>query len=267
MLQRLEQVDTLAYGSGPGGGVAAVAGAALAGGAFGAAVLAAPAILSDAAVVARLQGAWPINLVSLMAFGASVFVLVARTVWQRRQQAAFRMPPLSDMASGDSLLLPDDALQWRRELREVDAGRRDAVLLRLLSGALARCRAEWSPQAAAAAIQEQAELTQCEIESRYSLIRYLTWAIPSIGFIGTVLGIGAAMGAMGGGGEGGGDLVQLASAALHTAFDTTLVALVLSVTVMFLMFRTQARDDALIAAASDWCLRRFVYRMHVGDDS
>jgi hypothetical protein len=50
---------------------------------------------------------------------------------------------------------------------------------------------------------------------------------------------------------------------LHTAFDTTLVALILSLTLMYFLHRVQARDDALLVRATDWCMQRFVFRMHI----
>ena len=139
------------------------------------------------------------------------------------------------------------------------------ILVRLLSSALRRARANWSAEDVSGAIYAEVDLFEGESSSEYSMITFLAWAIPSIGFIGTVLGIGLAMGAMKEVGKGG-DLVAAASKYLATAFDTTFLALVLSIILMFYMHWVQGREDALLTAAKEYCLDRFVFRMHIEDD-
>ena len=48
-------------------------------------------------------------------------------------------------------------------------------------------------QDAANEVHERAELANNELESALGLVRYIAWAIPAIGFIGTVRGIGDAL--------------------------------------------------------------------------
>lgn len=80
------------------------------------------------------------------------------------------------------------------------------------------------------------EHLRAERESEGALIRYLAWAVPSIGFIGTVIGIGNALGdahkVLGEPSQKQGAIQEI-TALLGTAFDTTLVALICSLVLMF----------------------------------
>jgi biopolymer transport protein ExbB/TolQ len=210
----------------------------------------------------RVVSSWLINLFSFAAFGATMMLLLARRKWIQFQKKAYSL----DLLSGgeETLILPEDALECRRKLRELTTQPHDYLLVQLLNAASQRARANWSAEDVNMAVQSQAELIQGHTDTQYASIRYLTWAIPPIGFIGTVLGIGEAMGAIKPvSGDTAVDPLTLAAGYLHMAFDTTFVALILSVIVMFFYHHVQARDDALIINAVDWCMKRFVYRMHI----
>ena len=80
----------------------------------------------------------------------------------------------------------------------------------------------------------EAVRTICEsesdrLDSELSMVRYIAWAIPSIGFIGTVRGIGDALGQAYKAVEG--DIAGV-TASLGVAFNSTFVALVISIIIM-----------------------------------
>jgi len=92
----------------------------------------------------------------------------------------------------------------------------------------------------------------------YVVPRYLNWAIPILGFIGTVLGISLAADGIQniiGSGRGlsdlSGDLGE-AIAPLGIAFDTTLIALSLSVVLTFLQIGLQRREDNVLGDFESW---------------
>ena len=87
----------------------------------------------------------------------------------------------------------------------------------------------------------------------YVVPRYINWAIPILGFIGTVLGISLAadgiqniIGSQGGLADLSTELGQ-AIAPLGIAFDTTLIALSLSVLLMLLQTALQRWEDDILA--------------------
>jgi len=205
----------------------------------------------------------PINAGSITAFTTAMALLWTRGRMIRRESKAFDVDLLP--ADDQTLILPEDALEYRKRLKQLDGKQQRSVLFRLLSAGLQRARANWSSEDAGAAVSTQAELIQADVDSQYSLVKYLAWAIPSIGFIGTVLGIGQAMGSLNvqPNEEEGGSALDIAAGHLHTAFDTTFVALVLSLILMFFVHRIQAKEDSLLVRATNSCMQRFVFRMHI----
>ncbi|MEM9385436.1 MAG: MotA/TolQ/ExbB proton channel family protein [Pseudomonadota bacterium] len=91
------------------------------------------------------------------------------------------------------------------------------------------------------------------LEASNSLFRYVIWAVPSIGFVGTVRGIGSALGeadkAL------AGDIASM-TANLGVAFNSTLVALVLSLALMLFMHVLEGTQDKLIIDIEAECEER-----------
>ena len=91
-------------------------------------------------------------------------------------------------------------------------------------------------------------------ESSYALPRILVWAIPLLGFIGTVIGISQAVTGFSGFLEESGDVEQIkegigtVTSGLATAFDTTLLALFLSVLVMIPLVLVERFESRLLLA-------------------
>ena len=85
-------------------------------------------------------------------------------------------------------------------------------------------------------------------DADYSMVRAFIWAIPILGFLGTVLGITVALGSL--------DLTRLEStgeslaAGLKVAFDTTALALSLVFALYFAQFFSRKQDAALAASVS-----------------
>ena len=89
-------------------------------------------------------------------------------------------------------------------------------------------------------------------EASYSVPRILVWAIPLLGFIGTVIGISGAVSGFSGFLENSGDVEQIkegigqVTSNLGLAFDTTLLALFLSVLVMIPLVLVERYESRLL---------------------
>jgi biopolymer transport protein ExbB/TolQ len=81
------------------------------------------------------------------------------------------------------------------------------------------------------------------LDSELSMVRYIAWAIPSIGFIGTVRGIGDALGQAYKAVEGD---ISGVTVSLGVAFNSTFVALVLSIIIMFCLHQLQLAQERLV---------------------
>jgi len=160
-------------------------------------------------------------------------------------------------------ILPDDSLAHYKELQAEISARpswRERVLPNLILASLHRFHATRSIQDAAQSIKERAEVAADEFEADLSLTRYIAWAIPSIGFIGTVRGIGEALAqaqkAL------AGDISGVTDA-LGLAFNSTLVALLLSLVLMFMLHLLQGRQDKLILEVQNFCHDQVVGQMKI----
>ena len=84
-------------------------------------------------------------------------------------------------------------------------------------------------------------------QQRYSLVRILIWATPMLGFLGTVLGISQALGGINVGPDN--DFQQMMDGlrgSLYVAFDTTALALTLSIVLMFGQFLIERFESQLL---------------------
>ncbi len=103
--------------------------------------------------------------------------------------------------------------------------------------------------------------------SSYTLLKTFIWAIPILGFIGTVQGLGSAVGGFGAGLDQATDISVIKDSltsitvGLAVAFDTTLVALVMSVILMFPMSSMQKSEEDLLSRIDDYCADHLLKRL------
>ena len=108
------------------------------------------------------------------------------------------------------------------------------------------------------------------VESSYTMLRVFIWAIPILGFIGTVLGIGASVSGFSGAVASASNLdvmkdsIGMVTAGLGIAFDTTLLALVMSIFIMVPTSSLQKTEEDYLAQVDDYCQRHLVARLFDG---
>ena len=123
-------------------------------------------------------------------------------------------------------------------------------LIQTLRMALWRYAGTKNVQNLSDAVESSLEALAIRQDSENSMIRYLIWAIPSIGFIGTVRGIGQALSmadkAL------AGDISGMTNS-LGIAFNSTFVALLLSIFLMFLFHQLQRLQDSEILDTQAYC--------------
>jgi len=92
-----------------------------------------------------------------------------------------------------------------------------------------------------------ADLDLDQQQQRYSLVRILIWATPMLGFLGTVLGISQALGGINVGPENNFQtMMDGLRGSLYVAFDTTALALTLSMLLMFGQFLVDRFESQLL---------------------
>jgi hypothetical protein len=120
-------------------------------------------------------------------------------------------------------------------------------------------------------ITAQSDVDANRISGTYSLLKVFLWAIPILGFIGTVLGLSVAMQNF-----GSADLADMAqlkksvsdiTGGLATAFNTTLLGLILSMLLMFPMSAMQKREDDMLTDIDAFCSGILLPRLNDGGAS
>ncbi len=160
-------------------------------------------------------------------------------------------------------IIPEDALDRYKELKtaiEREPRWRERLLPECILASLHRFHATASVQDAANAVRERAELASDELDSSLGLVRYIAWAIPAIGFIGTVRGIGDALNHA----EQAihGDISDVTSG-LGLAFNSTFVGLALCIVLMFWLHVVQGRQEAFIIETQTFCRDKLIDVMKV----
>ncbi len=123
-------------------------------------------------------------------------------------------------------------------------------LVETLKASLRRYRITEDVQNTSDAIQTSIEALAMRLEADNAMIRYMIWAIPSIGFIGTVRGIGQALSqadqAL------AGDISGM-TASLGIAFNSTFVALIISILLMLMLHFLQRTQDRRLVDIQRYC--------------
>ena len=137
--------------------------------------------------------------------------------------------------------------------RFIDCPSADALL-----AALHRFGATGSIQDASDTAHSTAETESERLDSELAMVRYIAWAIPSIGFIGTVRGIGEALAQADKAVQG--DIAGVTQS-LGVAFNSTFIALLISIFLMFLVYQLQLLQERLVFDTQAYCDDKLIRHM------
>jgi hypothetical protein len=177
------------------------------------------------------------------------FILLSRYWEVRRQQRAFELHLLPTEAG--VCILPEDARLLQRKVEQTANGK-PYILANMIRLALGKYAISRSGRDVSETIRTQADVDLGRLVSSMATVHYLAWAIPAVGFLGTVRGLAMTM---------GGEIAK-ARGHLAMAFDCTLVALALSLVVMFLLHTVQRDEEALVIDSQQYCLEHLVTRLY-----
>lgn len=143
------------------------------------------------------------------------------------------------------------------------------LLTRRIHDALANLRNVGNISDVAEVLRTQADNDEASADSSYTVIRGFIWAIPVLGFVGTVLGLSIAMAAFGDVLTNAGEMQELRGAltivvgGLATAFETTLEGLVAALAIHMLMLMTRRREEQFLDDCKDYCQKHIIGRLRL----
>ncbi len=162
---------------------------------------------------------------------------------------------------GDTLLSAEELARVLKRVEKRKYGL-DAFLPRMIVRTINQFRISGRGDQATSVLNSSLELYMHEIDLRYSTLRYITWLIPSLGFIGTVMGIMFALQYAGVPihAEAEDFLFQVTSR-LGVAFTTTLLALLMSAILVLIQSVVQAKEERALNEAGQYCLDNLILRL------
>lgn len=107
------------------------------------------------------------------------------------------------------------------------------------------------------------DLKYNQTDTDYSMIRYITWLIPTLGFIGTVLGISLALTFAAQNDPQASTFLSGLTSQLSVAFYTTLVGLVMSSILVFFMYVVTNYEEDSLYRLEEHVLDNFINRLYV----
>lgn len=169
-----------------------------------------------------------------------------------RERKAFKLNLIP--TSEKVIFLASDINNLKFKLQEFER-REKYILSDLLKKACTKFNSSKSLSELIDIVSIQVEVSQEKAEGDQSVIRYLTWVIPSLGFIGTVIGISQSLVY-----ANSGDMEKITSL-LGVAFDTTLVALVLSVFLMWFVHKLQEETDRFHSDLKEFVIENLINKI------
>lgn len=199
----------------------------------------------------------PVSVAATVLFCFGIALLISKTIGvaaQRQQLDTIRdedlLPSKADASPAQRWLEQHDAAHvarnWMKELTSLPAGIRDSHLVYRLNELLVRQSQRGTTKHLADDLREVSSRDADAAHDSLGLVRIIVWAIPMLGFLGTVIGITQTLGGLDF--SNGTAAVDSLKSGLYVAFDTTALGLVLSVVAIFLQFPTERSEQRLLAA-------------------
>ncbi len=209
----------------------------------------------------------PTQYVAMLLFFWSLAIIVVKLFkigFQRRALTLAAVPQQPEF-----VVTPDTAQSVLHRLHDLVDSTGHFILLNRIERALSNLKNIGRVSDVASLLAVQADHDEERVASSYSLVNGFVWAIPVLGFIGTVLGLSQAIGAFGVTLQAGGDInsikesLQSVIGGLATAFETTLVALVAALIVQLALTYVRSRESEFLDECNDYCHSQVTSRLRL----
>ena len=190
----------------------------------------------------------------LMFWALAIMSYKARALVRERRLLDVDLVPIAE----GMRILPEDTREFARQVQALPENQQRMVLPRALLNALRRFSTTRNIQDVSSNTHTIFESEAERLESELSMIRYISWAIPSIGFIGTVRGIGEALAQADKAVQG--DIAGVTQS-LGVAFNSTFIALLISIFLMFLVSQLQLLQERLVFDGENYANDRLIRHM------
>jgi biopolymer transport protein ExbB/TolQ len=201
---------------------------------------------------------FPVQKAAVVMFCCAMGVLAGKLLSTMRQRRAFAKPPLPPWHGKP--IPPSEVANLQQQLAQLPARVRRTALGRRIGLVLDFVACRGSANELDDQMRVLADNDALALEGSYALLRFITWAIPIVGFLGTVLGITGAISNI--------DPATLASetgltgvtSGLAEAFDTTALALFLTMILMFFSYLVERMEQGVIERVDRYADEELAHR-------
>jgi len=188
------------------------------------------------------------------------FIILSRYLEVQRQRRAFDLDLLP--TDEGARILPEDARPLTRKLDQIVGRRGPSILATMVRLALGKFAVSRSATDASEIVRTQGDVEQGRLVTSIATVQYLAWAIPAIGFLGTVRGLAGGLSMAASSEESTAKFLDEATKHLTVAFDCTFVALALSLVVMYFLHTIQRDEESLVLDCQQYCQEHLVLRLY-----
>ena len=212
-------------------------------------------ILSNLCEKFTSRGFTPYAIVFLFFWGISTLFVKWRKL--KFQEKALELDVVPE--EPDFSLNPESAKAVLERTDGLVDSARNFILLNRIEVALSNLKNIGQISDVSSILGNQSRIDEQQVASSYNLIRGFIWATPVLGFIGTVLGLGDAIGGFGKTISGTQEVEAIkeslggVTAGLSTAFDTTLVGLLATISLHFMTNFLKFRESLFLDQCNDYC--------------
>jgi hypothetical protein len=189
--------------------------------------------------------------------GLGEIALRFRDAMRERKTSAMKFLP----EEPDILLASADLVPVYRRVRK--SGYR-GFLPRLIERIVLQYQTSKSVDRANMMLTSSLDLFSHEIDLRYHMLRFLSWLLPSLGFLGTVIGLIYGMNSVAVQFNENAGQINLATVVgeLSVAFYTTWLALIMAAIIVFLMHVAQEMEENALNQSAQYCLDHLINKLY-----
>lgn len=201
----------------------------------------------------------PEQVACYVCFAWAGLILLSRYREIVRQRGAFHLELLP--TEEGARILPEDARPLARKL-DHSTGGRPYILANMVRLGLGKYSISRAAPDVAEVVRTQADTEAGRLAATMGTVNYLAWAIPAIGFLGTVRGLAGGMSMAGSQEPDVAKFVKQATDQLGIAFDCTFVALALSLFLMYLVYHVTRLEETLVIDCQAYCQEHLLLRLY-----
>ncbi|MEO8497372.1 MAG: MotA/TolQ/ExbB proton channel family protein, partial [Planctomycetota bacterium] len=191
----------------------------------------------------------------LMCWSFAILFLKSRQL--ARQKSAMLLDLLPNEISQEITIGSLD--KFVAHIHSLPGEARGSILVNRVLRGIEHFRVRKSAAETVTMMESQSAIDASNVAGSYTIIKVFIWAMPILGFIGTVMGVSSAVSGLSATLENAADVSAVTDSmkgvfgGLGVAFDTTLLALVMSMLVKIPTSAMQKSEDGLVTIADEYC--------------